>query len=58
MATPRVLIYENQRGWRYYWRERDAFAHVLRTQRTSDLTAECAALAQQGRPPAGCLSCR
>jgi len=59
MAAPRVLVYENQRGWRYYWCEGDSFAHLLRaTQGAQDLRAECAALATTGASPRGSISCR
>lgn len=59
MAAPRVLVYENQRGWRYYWREGDGFAHLLRaTQGAQDLRADCAGLATTGAPPRGSISCR
>ena len=58
MAASRVLVYENQRGWRYYWCEGDAFAHLLRTQFIQDLRTECAALATTGAPPRGSISCR
>lgn len=56
MAKPRILIYEDRRGWRYYWREGDVFAHMLRPQLSRDLTTECVALAEHGTPPDGSVS--
>ncbi len=59
MAALRTLVYENQRGWRYYWREGDAFAHLVRaTPGAQDLRAECVALMTAGAPPRGSISCR
>lgn len=58
MATPRVLIYENARGWRYFWREGDGFAHLLRAAQVSaDLKADCVGLSAYGAPPPGSISC-
>lgn len=56
MAKPRVLVYEDRRGWRYYWREGDVFAHILRPQLSRDLAADCVALAEYGTPPDGSVS--
>ena len=58
MARPRVLIYADGRGWCYYWREGDEYAHMLRAQLSGGLAVECAALDEQGVPPRGSIGCR
>lgn len=58
MAQTRVLVYEDPRGWRYYWCEGDAFAYMLRAQLSQQLASECERLEMYGEPPAGSVGCR
>lgn len=58
MAKSRVFVYEDLRGWRYYWREGDAFAYMLRANASVDLVEECLRLEQMGTPPDGSVGCR
>jgi hypothetical protein len=58
MARQRVLVYQDIRGWHYYWREGDVFAYMLRAQLNADLAAACQALGDHGLPPAGSVGTR
>lgn len=58
MARSRVLVYEDPRGWRYYWREGDPFAYMLRAHMSGDLQLECQRLEEYGTPPQGSVGCR
>jgi hypothetical protein len=58
VAGPRVLVYQDGRGWRYYWREGDDFAHLLRAQLSTNLALECQGLAEQATPPPGSIGTR
>lgn len=58
MAASRVLIYADGRGWFYYWREGDEYAHMLRTQLSSGMEVDCAALHAYGLAPQGSIGCR
>lgn len=58
MARQRVRIYQDDRGWRYYWREGDAFAYMLRAQFSADLTAECQNLDEREISPPGSIGTR
>lgn len=58
MARIRVLVYEDRRGWRYYWREGDAFAYMLRANMSGDLTMDCFELAERDVAPQGSVGCR
>ncbi|HEY7850692.1 MAG TPA: hypothetical protein VIC27_11545 [Ktedonobacterales bacterium] len=58
MAQTRVVVYEDPRGWRYYWREGDAFAYMLRADLSRDLAGECANLEARATPPPASVGCR
>lgn len=58
MAKSRVYVYEDPRGWRYYWREGDPFAYMLRAQMSVDLVEECVRLEEAGIAPQGSVGCR
>lgn len=58
VARSRVMVYEDGRGWRYYWREGDQFAFMLRAQLSGDLLVECAKLDESGTAPFGSVGCR
>lgn len=58
MAKSRVFVYQDLRGWRYYWREGDAFAYMLRANASVDLVEECLQLERAGTPPDGSVGAR
>lgn len=58
MARQRIMVYQDERGWRYYWREGDAFAYMLRARLTSNLEADCQQLDERGAPPPGSVGTR
>lgn len=58
MARSRVMVYEDRRGWRYYWREGDPFAYMLRATMSADLARECFDLDELSVPPPGSVGCR
>lgn len=58
MARQRVLVYQDGRGWHYFWREGDAFAYMLRAQLGMDLAAVCQALDERGTAPPGSVGTR
>jgi hypothetical protein len=52
------MVYQDGRGWRYYWREGDVFAYILRAQLSADLALECQRLAEHGTSPPGSIGTR
>ncbi|MGH2515888.1 MAG: hypothetical protein ACRDHP_09565 [Ktedonobacterales bacterium] len=58
MARTRVMVYEDRRGWRYYWREGDPFAYMLRAHMGADLAVECGNLDEHSTAPLGSVGCR
>ena len=58
MARQRVLVYQDGRGWHYYWREGDVFTYMLRAQLSTDLAAECQQLDEHGIAPRGSVGTR
>lgn len=58
MARSRVMVYEDARGWRYYWREGDPFAYMLRASLSGDLARVCSQLDEHGIAPPGSVGAR
>ena len=58
MARSRVMVYQDARGWSYYWREGDLFAYMLRAQLSIDLVAECQQLDEHDIAPRGSVGTR
>lgn len=58
MAKSRVFVYEDLRGWRYYWREGDDFAYMLRANVSVNMVEECMRLEEAGIAPPGSVGCR
>ena len=52
------MVYEDRRGWRYYWREHDPFAYMLRAHMSGDLALTCSLLDEHGVAPPGSVGCR
>ena len=58
VAKSRVYVYEDSRGWRYYWREGDPYAYMLRALASVNLMDECLHLEETGIAPPGSVGCR
>lgn len=58
VAKTRVYVYEDLRGWRYYWREGDPYAYMLRAPASVNLVEECLRLEEAGVAPGGSVGCR
>lgn len=58
MAKSRVYVYEDLRGWRYYWREGDPYAYMSRAPASVNLVEECQRLEEAGIAPPGSIGCR